>query len=73
MEAAVDTILFGLRAPSDSGSGRVVPPRSPDVQLPRIVGDILADESQSLFQEWLAKNTASPQAKYVRQLLDFHS
>jgi tRNA(Arg) A34 adenosine deaminase TadA len=72
MEAAVDTILFGLRAPSDSGSSRVVPPRSPDVQMPRIVGDILADESLSLFKQWYAQNTASPQSKYVRQLLELN-
>jgi tRNA(Arg) A34 adenosine deaminase TadA len=72
MEAAVDTILFALRAPADSGSGRVVPPRSPDVQMPRIVGDILADESLELFKRWYAQNASSPQAKYVRQLLAEH-
>jgi tRNA(adenine34) deaminase len=72
MEAAVDTILFGLRAPSDAGSDRVIPPRSPDSQIPRIVGDILSEESLSLFKQWYAENASSPQARYVRQLLEHH-
>ena len=69
MEAAVDTIVFGLRAPADSGTGRVEPPRSPESQMPRIVGDVLARESRNLFERWLAKNADSPQAAYVKQLL----
>ena len=38
MEAAVDVILFGLRAPADAGSSRVEPPQSPESQMPRIIG-----------------------------------
>jgi HAD superfamily hydrolase (TIGR01549 family) len=69
MEAAVDMIVYGLRAPADSGTGRVVPPQSPESQMPRIVGDVLAAESRALFERWLAQNADSPQAAYVKQLL----
>ena len=69
MEAAVDTILFALRAPADNGSTRVQPPQSPESQMPRIVGDVLADESRALFEEWLQDNEQSEQAKFVKQLL----
>ncbi|MDQ3440524.1 MAG: deaminase, partial [Planctomycetota bacterium] len=69
MEAAVDTIVYGLRAPADSGTGRVTPPQSPESKMPRILGDVLADESRKLFEEWLARNADSPQAAYVKQLL----
>lgn len=69
MEAAVETIVYGLRAPADSGTGRVTPPQSPESQMPRIVGDVLAAESRALFQRWLAMNAQSPQAAYVKQLL----
>jgi beta-phosphoglucomutase-like phosphatase (HAD superfamily)/tRNA(Arg) A34 adenosine deaminase TadA len=69
MEAAVDTIVYGLRAPADSGTGRVMPPQSPESQMPRIVGDVLAAESRALFERWLAQNADSPQATYVKQLL----
>ena len=69
MEAAVATIVFGLRAPADSGTGRVAPPQSPESQMPRIIGDVLADESRALFEQWLARNSTSPQAAYVKQLL----
>ena len=69
MEASVDTIIYGLRAPADSGTGRVMPPQSPESQMPRIVGDVLAGESRGLFERWLAQNADSPQAAYVKQLL----
>ena len=69
MEAAVDTIVYALKAPADSGTGRVAPPRSPESQMPQIVGGVLAHESRALFEQWLADNPDSPQAAYVRQLL----
>ena len=69
MVSSVDTIVYGLRAPADSGTGRVRPPRSPESQMPRIVGDVLARESRGLLEQWLGKNPASPQAAYVKQLL----
>ena len=69
MEAAVDTIVYGLRAPADSGTGRVRPPESPESQMPRIVGDVCAAESRQLLERWLAANVGTPQAAYVEQLL----
>lgn len=74
MEAAVDTVVYGMKAPADSGTGRVTPPQSPESQTPRIVGDILADESRALFEEWLARPGNNPrQVQFVRQLLSLTS
>ena len=70
MEAAVDTIVYGLRAPADSGTGRVQPPQSPESQMPRIVGGVLARESRALFAQWLRNPGTNPQqVAFVRQLL----
>jgi len=70
MEAAVDTIVYALRAPADSGTGRVEPPQSPESQMPRIVGHVLADESRRLFEQWLRKPGHSlQQTAFVKQLL----
>jgi HAD superfamily hydrolase (TIGR01509 family) len=70
MEAAVDTIIYAMRAPADSGSGRVSAPQSPESQMPRIVGDVLSKESRELFEEWLRANKDTAQAKFVSQLLE---
>ena len=74
MVAAIDTIVYGLKAPADSGTGRVRPPTSPESQMPRIVGDILAAESRRLFQQWLDSggNGNKRQLAYVRQLLQLN-
>ena len=69
MEAAVDTIVYALQAPADSGTGRVRPPESPESQMPRIVGDVCAGESRRLFERWLEANGGTPQAAYVEQLM----
>jgi tRNA(Arg) A34 adenosine deaminase TadA len=69
MQAAVDTIVYALQAPADSGTGRVRPPESPETQMPRIVGGVLAAESRRLFERWYAEHEGEPQADYVRQLL----
>ena len=70
MEAAVDTIVYGMKAPADSGTGRVIPPQSPESQMPRIVGDILTDESRDLLKQWLKKPGNNPQqVAFVKQLL----
>jgi hypothetical protein len=66
----VDTILFGLPAPADSGTRRVSPPQSPESTMPRIVGGILARESRGLFKEWMKLPDRNPQQKeFVTQLL----
>jgi phosphoglycolate phosphatase len=70
MQAAVDTIVYGLTAPADSGTGRVAPPRSPESQMPRIVPNILPDRSRALFERWLKQGNVNPQQRaYVQQLL----
>jgi HAD superfamily hydrolase (TIGR01549 family) len=70
MEAAVDTIIFGLAAPADSGSERVRPPSSPESQMPRIIGGVLSDESRALFVEWIDRGLGDEQQiAYVEQLL----
>ncbi|HEX3356196.1 MAG TPA: HAD-IA family hydrolase [Tepidisphaeraceae bacterium] len=70
MEAAVDTILFGLCAPMDGGRERVRPPVSPDSQMPRILGDVLADESRELLKQFLKRSSSNPeQVRFVRELL----
>lgn len=70
MEAAVDTILFGLSAPADGGRHRVRPPLSPESQMPRILGGVLAKESRALLEQFLKRDPANPsQVQYVRQLL----
>lgn len=69
MEAGVRTVLFGLRAPADSGTGRVALPESPESHAPQIVGGILAAESRALFEAWLVGRENTEQAKFVTQLL----
>jgi HAD superfamily hydrolase (TIGR01509 family) len=70
MECAVDTIVYGLKAPADSGTARVMPPESPESAMPRIVGDVLAKKSRALFKEWLKKPGNNPkQVRFVSQLL----
>jgi tRNA(adenine34) deaminase len=51
MEAAVDTVLFGLSAPADGGRQRVRPPVSVGSQMPRIPGGVLRDESRGLLSQ----------------------
>jgi HAD superfamily hydrolase (TIGR01509 family) len=69
METAVDTVVFGLRAPADSGTCRVRPPQAPGTGMPRLVGGVLADQSRSLFETWLRERPNPEQKPYVEQLL----
>ncbi len=69
METAVDTVVYGLRAPADSGTGRVTPPEGPDSGMPRIIGGILAAESRALFEEWMRVNGNAEQRPYIERLL----
>ncbi len=69
MLGGIDTVVYGLRAPADSGTRRVRPPESPESRMPRIVGEVLADESRRLFERWLERHRGEPQARYVEQLL----
>jgi HAD superfamily hydrolase (TIGR01509 family) len=70
MESAVDVVIYGLGAPFDGGTHRVSAPKSPESSMPRIIGPVLPEESRALLQEWLTKNSDTPQADYVKQLLN---
>ncbi len=69
MESAVDTIVYGMRAPADGGSSRVTPPHSPESQMPRIAGGILAHRSRELFERFLELATDPQQRAFAEQLL----
>lgn len=69
MEAAVETVVWALEAPYDSGTRRVAAPTSPESQMPRLVGNIKRDESRALFEQWLEQNRDSEQKAFVEQLL----
>jgi tRNA(Arg) A34 adenosine deaminase TadA len=70
MECAVDTIVYALKAPADAGTARVRPPESPESNMPRIVGDVLAAQSRTLFDLWLKNPGNNPrQVEFVKQLL----
>jgi HAD superfamily hydrolase (TIGR01509 family) len=70
METAVDVIIYGLPAPADSGTRRVLPPESAETELPRVVGPVLAAQSRALFERWLERPDRNrTQEPYVRQLL----
>jgi HAD superfamily hydrolase (TIGR01509 family) len=73
MVSAVDTIVYALKAPADSGTRRVKPPQSPESQMPRIVGNVLSDQSLALFQEWLARDLRDEQRRYGEQLVALNS
>jgi HAD superfamily hydrolase (TIGR01509 family) len=69
METAVDAVIYGARAPVDSGTSRVLAPQSPGSSMPRLIGGVLAAESQALLQSWLKTNPDSGQRPYVELLL----
>lgn len=69
MEAAVETVVWALEAPYDSGTRRVKAPLSPESQMPRLVGNIKRDESRALFEQWLAANKGNGQSAFIEQLL----
>lgn len=73
MQAGVATIVFGLRAPADSGTARVHPPESPNTSAPVILGEVCAAESRSLFHRWLEMHAADEsrdeQRQFIEQLL----
>jgi len=70
MQAGVTTVVFGMRAPADSGTSRVHPPDSPNTTAPQVVGDIGADESRALFHEWLEQHRDDPSREEQRQFIE---
>lgn len=69
METAVDAVIYGARAPIDSGTERVQAPQAPGSSMPRLIGGVLAAESRALLERWLRTNPDSEQRPYVEQLL----
>ena len=73
MQAGVGTVVYGLQAPADAGTGRVKPPASPDATMPVIIGDVLADYSRKLFADWIEMHegdaSRDAQRRFVTQLL----
>ena len=73
MQAGVTTIVYGLQAPADSGTGRVSPPTSPGATNPTVIGNIGALESRELFVAWMEKHdgdeSRAEQRAFVEQLL----
>jgi HAD superfamily hydrolase (TIGR01509 family) len=70
MEAAVETVVFALEAPYDSGTQRVRAPRSPESQMPRIVGGVRRAQAREQFVSWLEANQDTDQAAFIEQLLE---
>ena len=70
MESAVETIVYALEAPSNSGTAHVNCPRAPESQMPRIIGGVLCDESRALFEDWLKNNENAARKKFVQDLLE---
>jgi tRNA(adenine34) deaminase len=68
-EAGVSLVVFGLRAPADSGTRRVNAPASPETRVPVLLGDVLAAESRSLFVEYVKRHRGSREIAYAEQLL----
>jgi HAD superfamily hydrolase (TIGR01509 family) len=50
VEMGVDTIIYGLPAPDDSGACRLMPSENPQRRTPRILGGIRADENRALWK-----------------------
>jgi tRNA(adenine34) deaminase len=73
MQSGVTSIVYGLKAPADSGTSRVSPPTSPDATIPDIIGGIGAHYSRALFVDWMDRHEGDPsrdeQRKFVTQLL----
>ncbi|MBC7841617.1 MAG: nucleoside deaminase [Gemmatimonadaceae bacterium] len=73
MQAGVTTIVYALKAPADSGTGRVSPPTSPGATNPSVIGNIGTLESRALFVEWIERHEGDPsrddQRAFIEQLL----
>lgn len=66
MDARVDTIIYGLTAPSNGGARRCDPMQSPGMIMPRIVGGVNREKCRELFVEW---NEQRPETPFVEDLL----
>jgi tRNA(Arg) A34 adenosine deaminase TadA len=70
MEGNVETVVYALKAPVDSGTSRVTPPETAHLRMPRIVGYVLADEARALLQEYRRKGKDTPRSSRLRHFLE---
>ena len=70
MEASIESVIYGMKAPFNGGVSRVSGIRTPGARFPRFLGSVLPDESAKLLKDWLAKNENAKGAAFVKQLLD---
>ena len=66
MDARVDTVIYGLKAPANGGAARCYPMQSPGMVAPRIVGGVRRKECRELFVEW---DRRRPDTPFVQDLL----
>ena len=74
MEAGIESVIYGLKAPFNGGVSRVSGVRDAGSQMPRFLGGVLPDQSRDLLQQWLDSNANSNAddagAQFVRELLE---
>ena len=70
MEADIESVIYGLKAPFNGGVARVSGIRTPGARFPRFLGGVLPDESAKLLSDWLDTHQDADGAAFVRQLLE---
>ena len=69
MEANIESVIYGLKAPFNGGVSRASGIRTPGARFPRFLGGVLPDESAKLLKDWLDDNADKGGAAFVEQLL----
>jgi tRNA(adenine34) deaminase len=70
VEAAVEEVIWAYPAPLDAGAPRVEKPSSPEAKWPRIVTNVLKDDSRNRFERWLELHPEpGKQRDYIESLL----
>lgn len=70
MEAGIESVIYGMKAPFNGGVSRVSGIRTPGARFPRFLGGVLPGESAKLLNDWLDNNADAGGAAFVRQLLE---
>ena len=75
MEAGIESVIYGLKAPFNGGVARVSGVRDAGSTMPRFLGGVLPDQSRALLQRWLDNNAGDGGAgdggaQFVRELLE---